>query len=63
MSEVVFTFHPDGRQECKVKGAPGKTCKQASEAYLKALPGKVVSDTPTSEALLPPPPQRIKAGH
>jgi hypothetical protein len=49
---IEIIIHPDGTTSVTSSGFAGKSCKDATAAYEKAL-GTVTSDTPTSEMRLP----------
>lgn len=46
-------FKPGGKVEIAAEGYGGQLCRKATEKYLQAFGGKVVSDDETPEAQLP----------
>lgn len=49
---VIFKFGRDGKVESKPIGYPGGECRKVTAALTEGM-GKVLSDVPTDEALLP----------
>lgn len=60
MSKIVMTFKKGQQTTIKVEGVPGGDCTRATEPYLKGMPGRTVSDTPTPEMHLPPVTQQVE---
>jgi Protein of unknown function (DUF2997) len=49
---VIFKYNRDGTVETKAMGYAGEGCRKVTAALTKDM-GKVSSDVPTEEALLP----------
>ena len=47
--EVKVTVNPDGSTEIEVDGVKGAGCTKYTDAVIKALGGKVISDTKKPE--------------